>query len=341
MQYRSLGRTGMMVSPMAIGTFNFGGPVPGDDPMAIMRRALEAGINFFDVANSYNEGRSEELLGCVLAEFADRDQVVVATKVHYPVGTGPNDRGNSRLHIIRECERSLKRMRIDHIDLYQIHRPDFDIPAEETLSALDDLVRQGKVRYIGSSTHPAWKVMEAIGISEARGWARFISEQPPYKLLDRRVENELVPMCLAHGIGLIPYAPLAQGVLAGRYTSKKNLPADSRAVMRGGVFADRVDDQGIAVGVRVAALAQEAGVSPAQLAMAWVKDRPAVVAPIFGPRTLDQLEDLLPVLGMDFPAELEAVFDHLVPPGSAVTDFHNGCRWMKQKLGFPGAGSEV
>jgi aryl-alcohol dehydrogenase-like predicted oxidoreductase len=341
MQYRSLGRTGMMVSPLAIGTFNFGGPTPGDDPIAIMRRALEVGINFFDVANSYNEGRSEEMLGRAIAEFADRDQVVIATKVHYPVGAGPNDRGNSRLHIIRECERSLKRMKLDHIDLYQIHRPDFDIPAEETLSALDDLVRQGKVRYIGSSTHPAWKVMEAVGISKARGWARYVAEQPPYNLLDRRVENELVPMCLSHGIGLIPYAPLAQGVLAGRYTSKSDLPSDSRAVVRGGAYADRVNDKGIAVGVEVARLAIDAGITPAQLAMAWVKDRPAVVAPIFGPRTLAQLEDVMPVLDLNFPDELEPVFDQLVPPGSAVTNFHNGCRWMKQRLDFAMAGREA
>lgn len=334
MEYRSLGRSGMMVSPMAIGTFNFGGPTGAADAMPIIRRSLEAGINFFDVANSYNEGRSEEILGEAIRNFANRDDVVIATKVHYPVGEGPNDRGNSRLHVIRECERSLKRMGVDHIDLYQLHRPDFDIPAEETLSALDDLVRQGKVRYVGSSTHPAWKVMEAVGISKQRGWARFVAEQPPYNLLDRRVENELVPLCLAHGIGLVPYAPLAQGVLAGRYTSKKDLPSDSRAVVRGGAYADRVNDRGIAVGVRMAALAEQAGVRPSQLAMSWIKDRPAVAAPIFGPRTLEQLEDVLPVLEMAFPSDLEQEFDALVPPGSAVTNFHNGCRWMKQKLDF-------
>jgi aryl-alcohol dehydrogenase-like predicted oxidoreductase len=334
MNYRALGRTGLMVSPLAIGTFNFGGPTSADHAMLMMKRALEAGINFFDTANAYNKGQSEEILGRALAAYADRDQVVVATKVYHQVGPGPNDRGVSRLHIIRECERSLRRMGLDYIDLYQIHRPDFDVDAEETLSALDDLVRQGKVRYIGSSTFPAWKVMEATAVSRAHGWARFVSEQPPYNLLDRRIENELVPMCRAQGIGLVPYAPLAQGVLAGRYASTTALPADSRAVVRGKIYADRVNEPGIAVGRGVAQLAAEAGMPASRLAMCWVKDRPGITAPIFGPRTLAQLEDMLPVLDLAFPPDLAAPFDALVPPGSAVTNFHNGCTWMQQQLSW-------
>lgn len=332
MNYRSLGRSGLMVSPLALGTFNFGGPTDEDTSVRIIARAIDAGINLFDVANSYNEGRSEAYLGRALRESGRRDDLIVNTKVHFPVGPGPNDRGNSRHHIIRECERSLKRMGLDHIDMLQLHRPDFDIPAEETLSALNDLVRQGKVRYIGTSTHPAWKVYEAISIAERRGWARPIAEQPPYNLLDRRVENELVPLCLAEGLSLLPYAPLAQGVLAGRYGSKAAPPADSRAITRGGTYADRVNEAGIAVGRKVAELAEREGLAGSHLALAWVKDRPGVAAPLFGPRTLEQLEDMLPVLELDFPAHLEAEFDALVPPGSAVTNFHNGCRWMKQVL---------
>ncbi|MBI3524843.1 MAG: aldo/keto reductase [Betaproteobacteria bacterium] len=334
MNYRSLGQTGMMVSPIAIGTFNFGGPTSEADSNRIIARALEAGINFFDVANSYNEGRSEEFLGRALKEHAVRDDVIIATKAHYSVGKGPNDSGNSRLHIIRECERSLKRMGVDYIDLFQIHRPDFVLPVEETLGALTDLVRQGKVRYIGCSTHPAWKVMEALAVSEARGYARYVAEQPPYNLLDRRVENELVPLCLKHGLGIIPYAPLAQGVLAGRYASKNSPPPDSRAVLRGGAYADRVNTRGIEIGRRLTELAAEAGITTAQLAMLWIKDRPGVTAPLFGPRTVEQLEDVLPVLEMSFPEELEDKCDALVPPGSAVTNFHNGCHWMKQVLMF-------
>lgn len=332
MQYRSLGRSGLMVSPIALGTFNFGGPTDEAVSLQIIARAIDAGINFFDVANSYNEGRSEEYLGKAIRASGKRDDLIIATKVHFPVGDGPNDRGNSRHHILRECDRSLKRMGVDYIDLLQLHRPDFDIPAEESLSALDDLVRQGKVRHIGTSTHPAWKVMEAVAISDHRGWARPVVEQPPYNLLDRRVENELVPLCLDKGLSLIPYAPLAQGVLAGRYKSKADLPADSRAVTRGGAYLDRVNDRGIAVGQAVSDLARDFGIPANQLAMAWVKDRPAVAAPLFGPRTMEQLEDMLPVLELTFPEELEKPFDKLVPPGSAVTNFHNGCRWMKQVL---------
>ena len=331
MKYRSLGRTGARVAPLALGTFNFGGPTPPEDAHRIIARALDAGINLFDTANSYNEGRSEEILGQALKK-ADRDQIVVATKVHFPVGDGPQDSGNSRYHIIRECERSLKRLQLDHIDLLQLHRPDFTVPSEETLGALNDLVRQGKVRYIGASTHPAWKLMEGLAISERYGWAKFATEQPPYNLLDRRIENELVPLCLSYGVGIIPYAPLAQGVLAGRYTSKADLPSDSRAVVRGGPYADRVNDPGISVGNELARMAEKVGIPVSQLAMLWVRDRPAVVAPLFGPRTLEQLEDIIPVLDMDFPKELAEACDALVPPGSAVTNFHNGCNWMQQVL---------
>ena len=335
MEYRSIGRSGFKVAPLALGTFNFGGPTDEETSIRIMLRALEAGINLFDVANSYNEGRSEEYVGKALEQWGARDDVVVATKVHFPVGDGPNDRGNSRYHIIRECERSLARMKVDHIDLLQLHRPDFTIPADESLRALDDLVSAGKVRYVGTSSFPAWKVMEAVAIADRRGWARPIVEQSPYNLLDRRVENELVPLCLAQGLSLIPYAPLAQGVLAGRYTSKADLPADSRAVTRGGVYSDRVNDRGIAVGVEISRLAGESGFSAGQLAMAWVRDQPAVAAPLFGPRTMDQLEHMLPVLDMAFPQDLLAEFDQLVPPGSAVTNFNNGASWLKQVVDVP------
>lgn len=335
MEYRSLGRSGFNVSPLALGTFNFGGPTDAETSTKIMLAAFEAGINLLDVANSYNEGRSEEYVGKAVAEWGRRDEIVIATKVHFPVGPGPNDSGNSRYHIIRECERSLTRMQVEHIDLLQLHRPDFTIPAEESFRALDDLVTSGKVRYVGTSSFPAWKIMEALGIADRRGWARPVVEQPPYNLLDRRVENELVPLCLAQGMSLVPYAPLAQGVLAGRYTSKSDLPPDSRAVTRGGVYSDRVNDRGIAVGIEVARLAAEVGFSAGQLAMAWVRDQPAVAAPLFGPRTMEQLEHMLPVLEKAFPSELLPEFDALVPPGSAVTNFHNGARWMKQVLDVP------
>ena len=334
MNFRSLGRSGLMVSPLAVGTFNFSSPTSEADSIAIVERAFDAGVNFFDTSNNYNEGRSELFLGRAIKRVPARHKLVIASKVHFPIDAqaGPNEQSNSRINIIRACEESLKRLGTDYIDLYQLHRPSFHVPTEETLGAMTDLVRQGKVRYIGCSTHPAWKVVEGILVSEARGLARYISEQPPYNLLDRRIENELVPACHAHGIGLIPYAPLAQGVLSGRYSDARNFPADSRAALRGGVYIGRVNEPGIEIGRKLTALAKQAGITPAQLAVLWVKDQPAVAAPIFGPRTMAQLDEILPIMGMTLSADLAAACDELVPPGSAVTNYHNGCTWMKQQL---------
>ena len=227
---------------------------------------------------------------------------------------------------------SLRRLQTDHIDLYQLHRPSFDIPIDETMGALSDLVRHGKVRYVGSSTAPAWRVMEALMASELKGYVRFASEQPPYNLLDRRIENELVPMCQAHGLGILPWAPLAHGMLAGRYGAGGEFPADSRATLRGGIYAERIGKRAIEVGAKFVALAQAAGLSAAQLAVLWVKDQPGITAPLIGPRTLDQLTHFLPVLEMTLDDGLRRACDELVPPGSAVANFHNSAPWMKMSL---------
>jgi aryl-alcohol dehydrogenase-like predicted oxidoreductase len=331
MQYRALGRSGMKVSSICLGTFNFANPTPEEESIRMVERAVAAGINFLDTSNNYANGESERIIGRAIARIGGRRNIVVATKAHFPVGPGPNDSGNSRLHLIQACEDSLRRLGTDYIDLYQLHRPSFDIPIDETLGALTDLIRQGKVRYIGSSTFPAWKVMEAVMISELKGYERFVSEQPPYNLLDRRIENELVPLAQAHGIGIIPYAPMAQGVLAGRYGAS-DFPLDSRAARIGGVFAERVTASGIDVGRRLANLVRARRISPAQLAVLWVMEQPGITAPIFGPRTLDQLEQILPVLHMRMSEELHTACDALVPPGSVVSNFHNGCTWMKQQL---------
>jgi len=334
MDYRPLGRSGLRVSPICIGSFNFSNPTTEAESIAIVDRAYATGINFFDTSNNYNEGASERFLGRAIARLPSRHKVVIASKVHFPTdpSAGPNEQGNSRINIVRSCEESLKRLGTDYIDLYQLHRPSFDIPMEETLGVLTDLVRQGKVRYIGCSTHPAWKVVQGLMTSERYGLARFISEQPPYNLLDRRIENELIPACREYGVGIIPYAPLAQGVLSGRYAAGAAFPPDSRAARRGGIYAGRVNDAGVAVGGKAVALAKANGITAAQLALLWVKDQPGITAPIFGPRTLEQLEEILPVLGMSLSAELAAACDTLVPPGSAVTNFHNGCTWMRQQL---------
>ncbi len=332
MEYRVLGRSGVKVAPLALGTGNFADPTPEDEAIRIMIRAIEAGVNLIDTANSYSNGACERMIGRAWAKGARRHDVILASKAFYKVGSGPNDEGLSRLHLMRACEDSLRRLQTDYIDLYQVHRPSPSIPLDETLGALTDLVRQGKVRYIGSSTHPAWKIMEAIMVSELKGYARFVCEQPPYNLLDRRIENEIVPMCQAYGLGLITWSPLAQGVLAGRYASATDLPADSRGALRGGIYSERITQPGIAVGEKMVSLAKEHGLSPAQLATLWVKDQPGITAPLIGPRTLDQLEHLLPVLDMTLGDELAAACDRLVPPGGAVASFFNSATWMKQRL---------
>jgi aryl-alcohol dehydrogenase-like predicted oxidoreductase len=332
MEYRLFGRTGVRVSPLCIGAMNFGDATDEAESFRIVDRALEAGVNFFDTANAYNNGESERILGRALARDNKREQVFLATKVFNPVGPGPNERGNSRYHIIRACDDSLRRLGTDHIDLYQIHRPDPNTHIEETLAALTDLVRAGKVRYVGCSTHPAWQVMEALLTSELRGFVRYVSEQPPYNLLDRRIENELVPLCLAHGLAIIPWAPMAQGVLAGRYEDATTPPEDSRAARRGGIYAQRVTQRGVEVGRGFAALARDAGVPPDQLALLWVREQPGVTAPIYGPRTLEQLERVLPFLELSLSDALRAACDELVPPGTAVVNFFNSAAWMRQRV---------
>ena len=251
MEYRPLGRTGVMVSSLCLGAMNFGGVTPADEGIAIINRALDAGINFIDTANVYNAGESERVVGRALQANGKRDEIVLATKVFSVVGEGQNDRGASRYHIVKACEDSLKRLQTDHIDLYQLHRPSAIIPQDETLRAFDDLVTAGKVLYIGASTHPAWKVMEAIGISEQHHLVRYISEQPPYNLLDRRIENELVPLAQQYGLALLPWSPLAGGILAGRYDRKDTYPDGSRATRMGTTFQDRITERGLEVAEKV------------------------------------------------------------------------------------------
>jgi aryl-alcohol dehydrogenase-like predicted oxidoreductase len=332
MEYRLLGRTGVRVAPLALGTANFGNPTDAKEATAILHRALDAGINLVDTSDTYAGGESERIIGRALATSGRREDVFLATKVHYATGPGPNDHSNSRLHIVRACEQSLRRLQTDHIDLYQLHRPSPEIPIDESLAALTDLVRQGKVRYIGCSTFPAWQVMEALLVSELKGYVCFVSEQPPYNLLDRRCENELVPLCQRYRLGLLPWSPMAMGVLAGRYDDADDYPPDSRAAQQGGIYAERITARGIEVGRQFGDLARKASMSPAQLAVLWVKEQLGVTSPLIGPRTLNQLEHLLPLLEMTLPDDVRAACDELVPPGSAVVNFHNTAAWMKMQV---------
>ncbi len=332
MQYRALGRTGLKVSSLVLGTDNLANPTPEVESLAILDAAVEGGINLIDTSNSYAGGEAERLIGRWLARRKRRDDVLIATKVFYPTGAGINDRGLSRHHIVSACEGSLRRLGTDHIDLYQTHRPDPDTPIEETLAALDLLLRQGKLRYIGSSTTPAWQLAQAQHTSSQLGLAAFVSEQSPYNLLERRIENELVPACQRYGMALFTWSPMAMGMLAGRYAVGSAPASDSRAALRGGIYAERVTERGIAVGQQFAALARQHGHDPAQLAYLWVKDQPGITAPIIGPRTLAQLQQALPVADMALSDELRAACDALVPPGSVVASFFNSAQWMRWKL---------
>lgn len=333
MEYRKLGRSGVMVSPLCLGTMNFGGSTNEEDSFAIMQKAVDGGINFFDTANVYNKGESERITGKFLKESNLRDRVVLATKVFSRVGDLPNEAGGTRYHIIKACEDSLQRLQTDHIDLYQLHRPPLTHPQEETLRAFDDLIRAGKVRYIGCSTHPAWMVMEALSISERYGLNRYISEQPPYNLLDRRIENELVPLCQRYDLAILPWSPLAMGILAGRYAQAGNYPEDSRAKLwDSSMVKARITQRGIDVGREVDKMAQERGMTASQFSLLWTKDQPGVTAPIIGPRTVAHLEDALAILDKTLDEADRPLFDELVHPGMAVSDFHNSNDWMKARI---------
>ncbi|TFG72405.1 MAG: aldo/keto reductase [Anaerolineales bacterium] len=336
MEYRSLGRTGMMVSPLCLGAMNFGGPTDEVTSFAIINKAIDAGINFIDTANVYNNGQSEVIVGKALVENGKRDQIVLATKVHGRMGDGVNDEGNSRYHIIKACEDSLRRLQTDHIDLYQLHRPDLTLPQDETLRAFDDLVRSGKVRYIGSSTHPAWMVMESIGISERLSISRYVSEQPPYNFLDRRIENELIPLAQKYGMAILPWSPLAGGILTGKYTldmlDKNAYPSGTRANSGWEPFQLRITRKALEVAAEVNLMAAERGLNAAQFGTLWCKDQPGITAPIIGPRTMHHLEDALAVIDKKLDDADRPLFDALVHPGNAVSDFHNSNPWMKARI---------
>jgi aryl-alcohol dehydrogenase-like predicted oxidoreductase len=311
---------------------NFGSPTNEEDSIAIINRALHAGINFIDTANRYNEGESERIVGQTLKENGQRDRVVLATKVYNPMGDGPNDRGVSRYHILKACEDSLRRLQTDRIDLYQLHRPSLTVPQDETLRAFDDLIRAGKVLYIGCSTHPAWMVMEALATSERLGLSRYVSEQPPYNLLDRRIENELIPLCQRYDLAVLPWSPIAGGILAGRYSLDSEIPEDSRAARGRKQFLARITREAREVAIKLAEIAQPRGLTPTQLALLWVKDQPGVTSPIIGPRTMAHLDDAIPVMDMALDDADRPLFDELVHPGNAVSDYHNSNPWMKARF---------
>lgn len=331
MEYTPLGRTGIQVSRLCLGCMNFGGRQEETESIRIIHQALESGINFLDTANVYGHdplnfpigaGRSEQIVGKALAQ-GKRNRVILATKVHYPMSDEPNAKNNTRRHIIEQCEASLRRLQTDWIDLYQLHGTNDDIPIDEALRALDDLVRAGKVRYLGTSGFAAWELMEALWVSKEYHLNRFISEQPPYNLLDRRIERELLPMAQTYGVAILPWAPSAGGFFSKRYTRDNPPPEGSRyeAFWRGFYREDFTNSRGFEVQAEVLALAQEKGVSGYTLALAWCLSRPGITSPIMGPRTVEQLTDALAALSIPLTEADHARLDAVAPPESVTVPY--------------------
>jgi aryl-alcohol dehydrogenase-like predicted oxidoreductase len=327
MDYIKLGRTGLDVSPIAIGAMTYGVPERGhpawslseDDARPLIRHALDQGINFFDTANIYSQGTSEEILGRALRDFADRDSVVIATKLRHPMRSSANGKGLSRKAILTEVEHSLRRLGTDHIDLYQTHRNDPSTPLEETLQALSDLVTQGKIRYLGASSMPAWELSRALHLQREHGWHRFVSMQDHYNLLAREEEREMLPLCAHEGVGTIVWSPLARGRLARPYDAAK---AGARAETDGGyadlLYTPLTAGSDRAIIDAVGAIAAERGISRAQVALAWLRSKPVVTAPLVGASTTQQIDDAVASLGVALAAD---ELDRLEAPYTPRADF--------------------
>jgi aryl-alcohol dehydrogenase-like predicted oxidoreductase len=340
-EYRLLGATGGRVSTLCLGAMMFG-PSGNEDPdecVRIIHAAVDGGINFIDTADVYSGGISEEIVGRALRDR--RDDAVLATKVHGRMGRGVNERGNSRLWIMREVEASLRRLGTDHIDLYQLHRPDPHTDLEESLEALTDLVRQGKVRYVGTSAFPAWQLVEAHWTSERRGLTRFRSEQSSYSVLVRERELDVFPVARRYGMGVIVYSPLAGGMLTGKYRRDEEPPPDSRAARarREGRFLERYDLERPEVRrkldavERLRAVAEDAGIRLSHLAVAFTLAHPAVTSAIIGPRTMEHLEDLLDGADVRLDATTLDAIDGIVPPGETLDPADRGWAppWMQPR----------
>jgi aryl-alcohol dehydrogenase-like predicted oxidoreductase len=312
MRYVKLGTTGLDVSPIAIGAMTYGVPDRGHpvwslgepDARPLIKHALDAGINFFDTANMYSNGSSEEILGRALKDFADRDEVVIATKLRHPMRPGPNGKGLSRKAIMTEVDHSLRRLGTDYIDLYQVHRNDHATPLEETLEALSDLVKAGKVRYLGASSMPAWEFAKALHLQRAHGWARFVSMQDHYNLLHREEEREMIPLCLDEGIGTIIWSPLARGRLARAWDDAKSTArAETDGAFADMLYSPTEEASNRAIVDAVGQVAEAHGVSRAQIALAWLRRQPVVTAPLVGAGSVQQIDDAVASLEVELSDE--------------------------------------
>ena len=319
MQYVNLGRSGLKVSRICLGTMTYGSsqwrPWVLDEEASrpLIKQAIDAGINFFDTADMYSLGASEQVLGRALKDFApERERLVIATKVYYPMGDGPNERGLSRKHIMAAIDASLRRLGTDYIDLYQIHRFDAETPVEETLQALNDVVRAGKTRYLGASSMPSWQFAKMLAAADAHGWTRFITMQNHYNLLYREEEREMIPLCVDQGIGVIPWSPLARGLLAGKRGPKTVRAATDTYGQQ--LYGEQISDADARVIDCLEALAAEAGIPPARMALAWLLQKPGVIAPIVGVSKPGQLDDALAALDTKLSAEAIARLEEPYQP---------------------------
>ena len=296
MQYVNLGRSGLKVSRICLGTMTYGSSkwrswvLDEDDSRPFIQRSLELGVNFFDTADIYSSGQSEEILGRALTEFARRDEVIIATKVFFPMGDGPNQRGLSRVHILHSIDNSLRRLRTDYVDLYQIHRWDPETPIEETLETLQEVVKSGKARHIGASSMYAWQFAKALYLADLHRWTRFVSMQNHYNLIYREEEREMLPFCRDQGIGVIPWSPLARGFLAGNRT-RERWGDTMRAKTDDFAKSMYYKEADFNVAARAKALAEARGATPAQIALAWLLHKPGITAPIIGASRMPQLEE--------------------------------------------------
>ncbi len=345
MRYLKLGATGLDVSPVAIGAMTYGDPHRGhpvwsldeETSRPLIKHALEAGINFFDTANLYSYGSSEEILGRALRDFADRDEVVIATKLRHPMRLGPNGRGLSRKAIMTEVDHSLRRLGTDYIDLYQIHRNDQATPLEETLEALHDLVKGGKVRYLGASSMHAWEFAKALHLQRQHGWARFASMQNHYNLLAREEEREMIPLCLDEGVGAIIWSPLARGRLARPWEAAKSTTrAETDGAYADLLYSPRTADSDHAIIDAVGTIAAGRGVTRAQVALAWLHSKPVVTAPLVGASTTAQIDDAVASLDIVLTAEELAALERPYTPRHDFQGISDEAELEKLRSQIPG-----
>ena len=314
MEYRNLGACGVKVSPLCLGTMMFGGPTDEASSLEIMYRAFDDGVNFIDTADIYNTGKSEEVVGKAIA--GRREEVVLATKGMQPMGEGPNQRGASRLHLMNALDASLKRLNVEHVDLYYVHAPDHQTPIEETLRALDDMVRSGRVRYTACSNFRAWKLCEALWTSDKLNLNSFVCVQPLYNIVNRDIEVELLPLCRAKGIGVVSYSPLARGILTGKYKPGQPFPEGSRASRNDKRMRQaELREESFLAAQEITGHCAKKGVAASQFALAWCLANPILTSIIIGPRTMEQYTDNLAAMEVAITAEDEEFIDHLVPPG--------------------------